>query len=47
MGKNTPIDDHLESALEHADDAETRFHLRQALQLRLAESVQPEETLAP
>ncbi|MBX0347296.1 MULTISPECIES: hypothetical protein [Haloarcula] len=31
------LDSHLEAALEAADDDTTRYHLRQALQLRIAE----------
>ncbi|MBX0323103.1 hypothetical protein EGH21_08695 [Halomicroarcula sp. F13] len=33
----TSLDSHLEAALEEADDDTTRYHLRQALQLRIAE----------
>ena len=43
------LDAHLESALEAAEDEAARFHLRQALQLRVvaAEDVSSAETTPP
>jgi predicted transcriptional regulator len=32
------LDDHLEAALESATDESARYHIRQALQLRLVEA---------
>jgi len=36
------IDAHLESALEAADDETARYHIREALQLRVVERDSPE-----
>ena len=39
MSRAVSVDEHLESALEGAEHDRVRYHLREALQLRLAESV--------
>ena len=36
------IDAHLESALEAADDETARYHIREALQLRVVERESPD-----
>ena len=35
--RRDPVDRHLDAALEAAEDEDARYHLREALQLRIAE----------
>ncbi|MFC6865321.1 hypothetical protein ACFQGE_17880 [Halomicroarcula sp. GCM10025817] len=39
MSRTVSVDERLESALEQAEHDRVRYHLREALQLRVAESV--------
>jgi hypothetical protein len=39
------LDEHLEAALESATDETARYHIRQALQLRLVETEWDEDEL--
>ena len=36
--RDDPLERHLESALRSADDEDARYHIREALQLRIAET---------
>ncbi|MFC7020988.1 MULTISPECIES: hypothetical protein [Haloarcula] len=49
MSRAASVDEHLESALERAEHERVRYHLREALQLRVAESARtdgPDDTEA-
>jgi len=40
------LDVHLEEALEAADDEMARYHIREALQLRIVDEEYPEENVS-